>query len=103
MTRDEIVERMGWEPHAEVDAVTVGTNSLLDRIERIVGVAVAAERERCAKVCEDIERKKWEVVRNGGHLAGVSAADCSLAIRAGVWEANGKDDLTRRSGTSASA
>ena len=38
--------------------------------------------ERCAEVCDSLERKKWETVRDGGKLDGFSAKDCAAAIRA---------------------
>lgn len=48
--------------------------------------AAAAEREACAKVCDDLERKKWEtvsdIVTNGGRLAFAGPVHCAQAIRA---------------------
>jgi len=38
--------------------------------------------ERCAEVCDSLERQKWETVRDGGKLDGFSAKDCAAAIRA---------------------
>lgn len=43
---------------------------------------VANEREACAKACDDIERRKWEIMTQGGKLEGLSPRDCSQAIRA---------------------
>ena len=51
MTRDEIIRALDW--HAPT--VEAGPQSLLRRIESLVAQAEAAEREACAKVCED----KW--------------------------------------------
>ena len=48
MTREDIIERMGWLPSAEN-----GMSDIIDRIERIVSRAVEAEREACARVCEN--------------------------------------------------
>jgi hypothetical protein len=48
--------------------------------------AVEAEREACAKVCDDFERAKWESVKditqNGGRLAFAGPMHCAAAIRA---------------------
>jgi hypothetical protein len=48
--------------------------------------AVKAEREACAKVCDDFERAKWESVKNitqnGGRLAFAGPMHCAAAIRA---------------------
>lgn len=51
-------------------------------VRRMIDEAVLVEREACAKLCEAIERKKWETLRIGGSMSGVSAADCTQAIRA---------------------
>jgi hypothetical protein len=63
MTRDEIIERMNWLP-----SLAKETDSLIGKIERIVRAAEQAEREACAKVCDDI--------------GGADAWDCAAAIRA---------------------
>ena len=61
---------------AGIPAIIVSMyNSALKRL-------VAAEREACAKVCEDIERRKWETLINGGKIDKVGAKDCAAAIRA---------------------
>lgn len=54
MTRDDIIKRMGWTAAAER-----GMPDVLDRIERIVRAAEAAEREACARVCE--EKKNYSM------------------------------------------
>ena len=49
-------------------------------------LVAAAEREACAKVCDDFERAKWESVKNitqnGGRLAFAGPMHCAAAIRA---------------------
>ena len=50
--------------------------------ERFAAIVAAAEREACAKVCDGIERRKWEIVTQGGKLEGLSPRDCAAAIRA---------------------
>ena len=42
MTRDEIIERMNWDP-----ALVKEGDSLISKIERIVRAAEQAEREAC--------------------------------------------------------
>jgi hypothetical protein len=66
MTRDEILQRMGWAPTAKV-----GLYDLLDRIERIIRAAEQAEREECAALCERFANRM------------MSAEECADAIRAG--------------------
>lgn len=48
----------------------------------LIDAAVKAEREACAKACDDLERKKWETLTKGGELSGFGAKDCAAAIRA---------------------
>lgn len=49
-------------------------------------LVAAAEREACAKLCDDLERQKWESVHdiqiNGGRLRFVGPVHCATAIRA---------------------
>ena len=66
------------------------TEDLLDELDwqiteswsKVVMANVEAEREACAKLCEDIERRKWEMLVNGGKVDKVGAKDCAEAIRA---------------------
>lgn len=51
MNREDIIEILDWHP-GQVD---YGESGLLSRIERVVAVAVNAEREACAKVAEAYE------------------------------------------------
>lgn len=39
------------------------------------------ERERCAAVCDDKERRKWHILTEGGALEGFGPLDCAAAIR----------------------
>lgn len=50
-------------------------------MERFTALVAAHEREECAKVCDDLERKKWETLTQGGKLSGFGAIDCAAAIR----------------------
>lgn len=76
MTREEIIEMLNWHPsHARTHG---GSEGLLSRIERVVAVAVAAEREACAKLCE-AEAEKWE--GDDGPIC-AEARMCAVNIRA---------------------
>ena len=85
MTRDEII-RMAMDVGLmdkvdNSDDYFIRADAFDDEIVRFAELVAAAERERCAEVCCTLERMKWEVFRNGGRLAGVSPADCAVAIR----------------------
>jgi hypothetical protein len=71
VTREEIVERMGWFKSA--DNVM---SDIIVRIEKIVNAAIAAEREECAKVCEETTAAWTQYLYNEGCI------DCAKAIRA---------------------
>lgn len=49
MSRDEIIREMGWPQRAGVES------DLIDRVERIVRLAMAAEREECARLADEID------------------------------------------------
>lgn len=59
--------------------------SRIDQLERELAEAVAKERERCAKVCEEIAKNYGEV---GGNLYSPlnesGCYECAAAIRKGV-------------------
>ena len=44
--------------------------------------AVRAERDACLAILRDMEGKKWNTVRHGGEMKGVSLHDAYVAIRA---------------------
>lgn len=71
MTREEIVERMGWFKSA--DSVM---SDIIVRIEKIVNAAIAEEREECANVCEETTTEWTQYLYNQG------CVDCAKAIRA---------------------
>lgn len=56
MTRDDIIKALDWSPRF----VERDENSLLARVERVMAQAVAAEREACAKACEDLRDLREE-------------------------------------------
>ena len=55
-----------------------------EQLRAYAAAAVAQERERCARVCEDKERRKWEIILGGGRLEGFGPLDCAAAIREGM-------------------
>lgn len=73
MSRDDIIEILEWHP----SHIEHGESGLLSRIERVVAVAVAAEREACAKACAASDLIAWPTV------AEIEAINqCAAAIRA---------------------
>ena len=50
MTRKEIISRLGWLNLRNIDD---SPDSILYRIEKLVSDAEAAEREACAKLCDE--------------------------------------------------
>ena len=57
MTREEICNILDWF-YAHADHSSDG---LLARIEKAINIAVAAEREACAKVCEERADNAWSI------------------------------------------
>jgi len=99
MTRDDIIrlaKEAGlihyhdseghWTGVTNDNLIEVEENRWDDKLVRILepfaALVAVAERNQCAKVCDDLERKKWETITTGGELTGVSARDCATAIRA---------------------
>lgn len=78
MTRADIADLLGW--------VNPKDSDLLDRIERIVRLAEAAEREACARLCDEIEETCWESWDTQcdplDQGSAIGAAHCAAAIRA---------------------
>jgi len=62
MTRDDII-RIAREVWSAGD-VYIGPST--EPLERFAALVAAAEREACAKVCDKIEKTKWETVMHGG-------------------------------------
>jgi hypothetical protein len=71
MTRDDII-RMAQEAGMAGMLTDVVTN--FDELERFAKLVAAAEREACAKVCDDL------VLAHPGR-ADLTAQQCALAIR----------------------
>jgi hypothetical protein len=67
---------MEWHPSFDRNQ----TDGLLARIERVAKAAAAAEREACAKVCEDDPSRAWDwlgEIRPGGHYAAAIRAQAA--------------------------
>ena len=77
MTRDEII-RMAREADLLVTTPLPDDSVFVADIERFAALVAAAEREACAKVCED-EAEKWE--GDDGPIS-TEARLCALHIRA---------------------
>ena len=81
MTRDDIIKALEWSPRL----VERDENSLLARVERVVAQAVAAEREACAKVCEQM-RVGIDAFGSIDYHVELTRDMCADAIRA-RWQA----------------
>ena len=82
MSRDEIM-RLAQEAGWEMDDSCVLEPQVIwyisqDQLERFAALVAAAEREACAKVCEEIERK----ATRQPPMVGQGCQACALAIRA---------------------
>jgi hypothetical protein len=83
MTRDEVIALARECQDVPLDDSTTNIWVLFtEQLEHFSVRVAVAERNQCAKVCDDLERKKWETITTGGELTGVSARDCAAAIRA---------------------
>ena len=87
MTRDDIIRLAKEAGFIRVVSIEEGgavttTVAPIEELERFAAFVTTDEREQCAKLCDDLERKKWETITTGGELTGVSARDCAAAIRA---------------------
>lgn len=88
MTRDDII-RLAHKSHIDVYGLGKDYTKFADALERFAALVVAAERESCAKVCEEeASRAKWnwdndlpqnQPFWNGGEQL---ASSCAAAIRA---------------------
>jgi hypothetical protein len=72
MTKDDII-RMAREANGE-PAWDGGVDWYWDEVERFANLVAAAEREACAKVCENL------VIEHPGR-ADLTAKQCAFAIR----------------------
>jgi hypothetical protein len=71
MNREDII-RMAHESHLDVYGLGKDYAKFADALERFAALVASAEREACAKVCDDLDK-----------MRGYSYADkCATAIRA---------------------
>jgi len=88
MTQDEII-RMAREAAKQIETEWemggLSDGFYMDWAEkvtlRVCALVAEATKEKAAKVCDDIERKKWGVLTKGGTLYGIAPKDCAAAIR----------------------
>lgn len=80
MTRDEVI-RMAREARLSNESGAFGY-PYLPELERFAALVAAHEREACAAICDNAEKRKWTTFVEGGVCTGISAADCARAIRA---------------------
>ena len=95
MTRDDII-RLAREAGLLDHGILRGATDDSARVERFAALVAAAEREACAKACEDYSADRWAAYkgqppyepmnsyRGNPHAQGQSsgAEDCADAIRA---------------------
>jgi hypothetical protein len=77
MTRDDIM-RMARETDC-LDDQHYGS-VWADKLERFANLVAAAEREACAKVCDDLPVPPY-VPDNDAHIWELTCVDCAFAIR----------------------
>jgi hypothetical protein len=76
MTQEDII-RMARKVGLIVDANQSG----FDSVEAFAALVAAAEREACAKVCDDLYRA-WTLEEDEDEIEPPDAIDCKLAIQA---------------------
>jgi hypothetical protein len=80
MDREEII-RMAREAGAMFDHMTWVERDLAPIFERFAALVAAAEREACARLCENISLE-WEDQPEIAQVELATLMDCALAIRA---------------------
>ena len=75
MTRDDVI-RMAREAHGPITGQWWDMD--VAALEHFAALVAAAEREACAKVCEEVERKATKQPP----MVGQGAQSCAAAIRA---------------------
>ena len=81
MTRDEIIELLGWHPEINL----LEDLDTLSSVQRIIAVAVLREREDCAKICDAKSEHWWAKWKHQADPFDQGASDgadeCAQAIR----------------------
>ena len=88
MTRDEIIGMM--QSACDTDKVDAWHNEFWtvtqEELERFAALVAAAEREACARACDEVEEKSWESWDSQADPtdqgSAIGAAHCAAAIRA---------------------
>jgi hypothetical protein len=80
MTRDDI-SRMAEAAGFPARRAFSDLSDLYPRLERFAALVAAAEREACAKVCENMSLE-WQDQPNIAQAELATIMDCALAIRA---------------------
>lgn len=91
MTREDII-RMARE--AGIGQTGPWFNCVEEELERFANLVAAAEREACAKVCEEL-RDDWLRGRGRYEFMGEGADYCAEAIRARGEKLSSQDNLTK--------
>jgi len=84
MNKDEIIRMAheAWPEEYRYDADDQYVTFKFDELERFAVIVAAAEREKCANVC-DIHAEGWKENPGRNPAAGfISASNCATAIRA---------------------
>ena len=75
-----------WDELVAVAKASGATEEIAEAMARLITkayeIAAEEEREACARLCDKIERRKWETIAQGGLMQGIGARDCAAAIRA---------------------
>lgn len=85
MTEDTLIKKMNAEiaaldaERASLRAGLAAAHRVHDAVLQALAAVRAAERERCAKVCDDAEE---DACLNGYEIRAESAANCAAEIRA---------------------
>jgi len=85
MTHDEIIRmahKAGFEVNFDIWAVSVDGVHINKELRRFAAQAAAAEREACAKVCEEQGKGRKALEHYAALTYSGSAHDCAAAIRA---------------------
>jgi hypothetical protein len=85
MNRDDIIrmaKEAGLEVYSILEKQQVDWDCLIDDLEEFHAIAVAAEREACAKLCESLGVHSALNIFNGGPEWYRHGKDCAAAIRA---------------------
>lgn len=72
------IEQIARECGLQVDRYQISHLVTIEQLQKFANAIL----EEAAKECDAKERKKWELLYDGGKLEGVGPLDCAAAIRA---------------------